>query len=265
MTEMTAYKPGTPCWVDLASPDLEKSIEFYGALFGWDVPEQENSEQTGGYRLAALGGKSAAGLMPQMQEGQPTVWSGYVSVEDADATAAAVREAGGAVIAEPMDVMDLGRMAVFSDPEGAVFGIWQPGIFAGAQIVNEPNSYSWNELNTRDPDGARSFYTKVFGWDANEVDMGEGGTYTTWRHPERSEDEDSVGGMLDIRGRAPDEVPAHWLVYFTVDDRDATLAKAKSSGAEEVLTMDLPMGRLAILRDPHGASFGIFEATPSAD
>jgi predicted enzyme related to lactoylglutathione lyase len=265
MTEMTSYAPGTPSWVDLGSPDINASAEFYGALFGWDVPESENPEETGGYRRAMLRDKSTAGMMPLMQEGQPPAWMTYVSVDDADATAAAVREAGGNVLAEPMDVLDLGRMAVFSDPSGAVFGIWQPGSFAGAEVVNEPNSFSWNELNTRDPDGAKSFYGAVFGWNANDVDMGETGTYTTWRHPDRSEDDDSVGGMLDIRGRAPDEMPPHWLVYFTVDDRDATLEKAKSAGAQEMLTMEIPMGRLAILQDPHGAAFGIFEESESQE
>jgi len=92
MTEMTTYAPGTPCWVDLGSPDIDASIDFYGALFGWDVPESENAEQTGGYRLATLRGNSTGGMMPLMQEGQPPAWMTYVSVEDADAAAAAVRE-----------------------------------------------------------------------------------------------------------------------------------------------------------------------------
>lgn len=265
MTEMTAYAPGTPSWVDLGSPDIDASVEFYGSLFGWDVPESENAEQTGGYRQAMLRGKAAAGMMPLMQEGQPPAWSTYVSVEDADATAAAVREAGGTVMVEPMDVMDLGRMAVFADPAGAVFGIWQPGSFPGAGIVNEPNSFSWNELNTRDPDAAKSFYAAVFGWRANDVEMGDAGTYTTWRHPDRSEDEDSVGGMLDIRGRAPDEIPPHWLTYFTVDDRDETIEKATEMDGQSVLAMELPMGRFAILTDPQGAAFGIFEESGDSD
>jgi predicted enzyme related to lactoylglutathione lyase len=169
------------------------------------------------------------------------------------------------VIAEPMDVMDLGRMAVFADPEGSVFGVWQPGSFPGAEVVSEPNSYSWNELNTRDPDAARSFYSSVFGWAPNEIDIGEGGTYTTCRFSDSVEDDDSIGGMLDIRGRAPDEVPPHWLVYFTVDDRDATLEQAKASGGQEVLTMDLPMGLLAIILDPHGSPFGIFQSIPQGE
>jgi predicted enzyme related to lactoylglutathione lyase len=262
MTEMTSYAPGTPSWVDLSSPDLDASIDFYGALFGWDVPEPENSEQTGGYRRALLRDKSAAGMMPLMQEGQPPAWTTYVSVEDADATAAAVREAGGQVIAEPMDVMDLGRMAVFADPEGAVFGIWQPGSFAGAEVVNEPNSFSWNEHNTRDPEGAKKFYSSVFGWDAREVEMGDAGTYTTWRHADRSEDEDSIGGLLDMRGLVDDNVPVHWMTYFTVEDFDATREKAEERGASVIFgPMELPIGRLAILTDPQGAAFGIFESS----
>jgi len=261
MTEITSYAPGTPCWVDLASPDLDGSIEFYGALFGWDVPESENAEQTGGYRLAARDGKSTAGMMPQMQEGQPPAWSTYVSVEDADATAEKVKGAGGQVLAEPMDVMDLGRMAVFADPTGAVFGIWQPGSFAGAEIVNEPNTFSWNELNTRDPEASKSFYSAIFGWTSRDMDMGEAGTYTTFRLAGSDEEDDSIGGLLDMRGRVPEEVPAHWLTYFTVDDRDATAGKAKEMGAEEIMSMDMEMGKLSILRDPQGAAVGIFEST----
>ena len=88
-------------------------------------------------------------------------------------TAAAVKEAGGNVIAEPMDVMDLGRMAIFADPAGAVFGVWQPGSFPGAGLVNEPVSISWNELETRDPDGAKEFYGAVLGWTAKDVEMGD--------------------------------------------------------------------------------------------
>jgi predicted enzyme related to lactoylglutathione lyase len=262
MTEMTTYAPGTPSWVDLGSPDIEASVAFYGELLGWEAPESENAEQTGGYRIATQRGKAAAGMMPLMQEGQPPAWTTYVSVEDADATAEKVREAGGNVLAEPMDVMDLGRMAIFADPTGAVFGIWQPGSFSGAEVVNEPGTFSWNELNTRDPEAAKAFYGAVFGWDAREVEMGEAGTYTTWRHADRSEDEDSIGGLLDMRGMVDDNVPVHWMTYFTVEDFDATKEKAEERGASVTFgPMELPIGRLAILTDPQGAAFGIFESS----
>ena len=254
MTEMTAYAPGTPCWVDFASPDLDASIEFYGALFGWEVPEPENAEQTGGYRLAMKGGRPVAGMMPQMQEGQPSAWTTYISVEDAAAAAAAVREAGGSVIAEPMEVLDLGKMAIFADPTGAVFGVWQPGSFAGAGLVNEPGAIAWNELNTRDLAGAKEFYGAVFGWGFRDDDMGEAGSYTTILLGESM-----VGGILDMAGReVPETVPAHWQVYIAAEDADATIEEAKRrGGGVMVKPIDIPAGRFAILTDPHEATFAV--------
>lgn len=254
MSERSSYAPGTPSWVELGGiPDIEKAVGFYGGLFGWDVPEPENAEQTGGYRQALLRGKPVAGMMPLMQEGQPAAWNTYVSVEDADGAAAKVREAGGAVIAEPMDVMDLGRMAVFTDTAGAVIGVWQPGTFVGAEIVNESNAVVWNELNTRDPEAAKSFYGDVFGWGFEEREF-ETGAYTSLKMGENS-----VGGMIDIAGRAPDEVPAHWLVYFAVDDVDGAVAKAQGTGGGLALEpFDIAeVGRIAIVKDPFGAVFAV--------
>jgi len=254
MSERTSYEPGTPNWVDLGSPDLDASIEFYRGLFGWDVPESANSEATGGYRQAMKGGKPVGGMMPLMQEGQPPAWTSYVSVADADATAAAVKAAGGSVIAEPMDVMELGRMAVFTDPGGAFFGIWQPGTFIGAEVVNEPGALSWNELNTRDLAAAKAFYGAVFGWSFEDNDMGEAGSYTTI-----SLGEGMIGGILDMNEREiPEQVPAHWQVYFAVEDTDAAVEQAKQGGGSVMVPpMEVPAGRFAILLDPHGASFAV--------
>jgi len=261
MSERTSYEPGAPCWVDLGSPDLEASIDFYAALFGWDVSESENAEQTGGYRQAMKDGKPVAGMMPLMQEGQPPAWSTYVSVTDADAAAAAVKQAGGSVIAEPMDVMDLGRMAVFADPTGAVFGIWQPGTFIGAELVNEHGAFSWNELGTRDPATAKEFYSAVFGWEPVDNDMGERGTYTEWKRGE----EGSAGGMMDVSGRLPDEIPGHWLTYFAGDDADAAVETVKEKGGSVSFgPIDIPVGRFAIVQDPHGAAFAVIKLAENA-
>lgn len=259
MSERTSYAPGTPCWADLGTPDIDAAAAFYGGLFGWSVPESENSEQTGGYRQAMLRGKPVAGAMPLMQEGQPPAWSTYVSVEDAEATAAKVREAGGTVLAEPMDVMELGRMAVFADPTGAVFGIWQPGTFIGAEVVNEAGAIVWNELNTRDTEGSKVFYGAVFGWSFDEREF-ETGNYNSIKVGD-----DTVGGMIDISGRVPDEVPAHWLVYFAVDDTDATIEKAKGAGGEAVFGPEdiSEVGRIAVLKDPFGAVFALIKPDPA--
>lgn len=125
MSERTSYTHGTPCWVELSgTPDVDASQAFYRELFGWEMPEQSNSAELGGYRRAKLGGRDVAGVSPRMEDDQPTVWATYVSVEDAAATAAEVAESGGEQITEPMDVVGLGTMAIFTDPTGAVFGIW---------------------------------------------------------------------------------------------------------------------------------------------
>lgn len=261
MSERTSYEPGTPCWVDLGSPDLDASIEFYGALFGWEVPENELQEQTGGYRRAAKSGADVAGMMPLMQEGQPPAWSSYVSVADAEATAAKVSEAGGSVIAEVMDVLGLGKMAVFADPSGAVFGIWQPGTFHGAGLVNEPGALAWNELNTRDLEGAKSFYGAVFGWGFETNDMGGMGKYTTI-----TQGGNPVGGILDMGERqVPAEIPPHWLVYFAVEEADATIEQAKERGGNLMMgPVDIPVGRFGILTDPHGAAFAVIALSEDA-
>jgi predicted enzyme related to lactoylglutathione lyase len=260
MSERTSYTPGTPCWVELGTPDIEAAAAFYGQLFGWEIPELPNSAELGGYRRAKKDGKDVAGVAPLMQEGQPPAWTSYISVEDADATAATVKEAGGSLIAEPMDVMDLGRMAIFADPTGAVFGVWQPGTFPGAGLVNEPGALAWNELGTRDPDAAKAFYGTVFGWGTRDNDMGEMGTYTEWLRGE-----DSIGGMMDVSGRLPDEIPAHWLVYFAVENTDAALETVKSSGGGVSFgPIDIPAGRFAIVTDPHGAAFAVIQMPDEA-
>jgi uncharacterized protein len=262
MSERTSYTPGTPSWVDHGSPNLEASVDFYGALFGWDVPESENSEQTGGYRQAMVDNKPVSGMMPLMQEGQPPAWTTYISVEDAEATAAAVKEAGGSVMTEPMEVLDLGTMAIFVDPTGAVFGVWQPNTFIGAGLVNEPGALAWNELNTRDLAGAKSFYGAVFGWAFEDVEFpGGAGSYTTIEL-----DGNPVGGILNMAERGvPEEIPPHWQVYFGVEDTDATIDRAKQRGANVMVEpIDVPAGRFSILIDPHGASFAVIALSKEA-
>jgi uncharacterized protein len=254
MSERTSYVPGTPCWVDLATPDVDAAARFYGELFGWEVPERPDSREMGGYRRAILNGKDVAGVMPLMQEGQPPAWSTYLSVEDAGATARAVQENGGAMVAEPMAVSSFGRLAVFTDPEGAFFGIWEPGDFAGAELVNEKGAVGWNELESRDPDGAKRFYGAVFGWEFEDHEMGEM-TYTEWQI-----DGTAVGGMADIRRRVPEEIPAHWMAYFGSVDTDEAVDKIKQLGGQAMFgPVDIPAGRFAMVADPWGAAFAVMQ------
>jgi predicted enzyme related to lactoylglutathione lyase len=252
MPEFTSYDAGTPSWVDHATKDLRASTSFYGSLFGWDPDDQ--GEDMGHYTIMRKVGRSTAGDMQPMGEGQPSAWTSYVSVADADATIEVVKKAGGTVFVGPMDVADIGRMAVFADPEGAVIGVWQPKSFIGAEVANEPGSFVWNELNTRDVPGAEAFYSEVFGWKAKGLDM-EAMPYTEFQLGERT-----IAGMIPMPDMVPFDVPAHWLVYFGVDDTDATAAKATELGATTVVApTDIPPGRFAILADPDGAVFAIIK------
>jgi uncharacterized protein len=253
---MPEYAPGTPSWVELSSPDTNASASFYGELMGWSATPPGGPE-SGGYRMFQQGEQNIAGLMGHMQEGQPTAWATYVSVADADETAAKVEAAGGSVVVGPMDVMDIGRMAFFADPTGAVFGVWQPKTFTGADLVNEPNSLCWNEVMTRDAETDKSFYPAVFGWAAGRPGFeGAPDTYTVWEL-----DGKPVGGMMQMTdGMFPPEVPAHWSVCFAVGDCDAIVAKARELGATVVAEpVDMPIGRFAAIVDPQGASFTVMQ------
>ncbi|MCB0828718.1 MAG: VOC family protein [Solirubrobacterales bacterium] len=264
MAEITGYEPGTPSWIDIAAPDVDAAAAFYEDLFGWQTSEAADPEEAGGYRMFSQDGKAVAGLMPIQNEGQPPAWTTYVTVEDADETAGKVREAGGSVMMEPMDVMTAGRMAIFSDPEGAVFAIWQPRDHIGSELVNEPISLTWNELRSRDPEGAKRFYSEVFDWDTAGYSAMEG--YVIWSIGEL-EPGNGKGGMIDMAATgAPDDMPPHWDVAFAVDDADAVAARCTElGGTVNMAPFDSPVGRMAALQDPAGAPFTVIRLNPADD
>ena len=253
MPEISGFEPGWPSWADLSTPNADESAGFYAGLFGWEAREGAGDpEQTGGYRIFVKDGKRVAGLM-QMQE-QPPSWNTYISVSDADEVIEKVKGAGGQALVEPMDVMDQGRMAFLSDPTGAALGLWQAKEHKGAELVSEPGATAWHQLNTRDPEKAGGFYQAVFGWGNERIDTG-GADYWEWQL-----DGKSVGGMLRMGDDFPDDVPAHWIVYFAVEDADAAMEQAKEAGAQvRAEPFDTEAGRLAVLTDPHGAAFALID------
>lgn len=248
--EKTNYAPGTPSWVDIGVADMDAAMAFYGGLFGWTF--EEGDPEARGYRQARLRDRAVAGFGPQMNPGPP-VWTTYVTVADAAATEATVAEAGGTVVMPVMDVMGLGHMGIYQDPTGAFFSTWQAGTHPGAGLVNEPGSFCWNELATRDPDAAKAFYADVFGWGAQDNPMGPDEVYTEWQL-----DGASVGGMMRLNEQFPPEMPPYWLVYFSVADADAAVAKVGDLGGATVMPpFDSPAGRIGIVTDPAGATFGV--------
>jgi predicted enzyme related to lactoylglutathione lyase len=250
------YVHGVPIWIDLGTPDVAKAAQFYGSLFGWTADEPQ--PEAGGYTMFRKDGKMVAGVGPLMSEQQPVAWSTYLTSDDADDTAAKVREAGGTVLVEPMDVMDAGRMAFFMDPTGAAFGIWQPGLHKGAELVNEPGALTWNELATRDVEGAKAFYNKVFGITGETRPFG-GTSYTELKVGERL-----VGGLREMGEMDPPSVPPHWLVYFAVGDTDASVATVTEKGGNVLLPpMTIDPGRFSIVTDPQGATFAVIALNPA--
>jgi uncharacterized protein len=246
-----SYPAGTPIWVDLGTPDLEGSIRFYGRLFGWDAADL--GEQAGHYTMFRQDGKVVAAVGPHMDANQPTAWNTYMATDNAEETAKKVTDNGGQVLMAPFAVMDQGTMAVFMDPTGAAFSVWQPAIMKGAELVNTPNSFSWNELMTRDMAAAKNFYTKVFPWGAKANDMPNGQKYTEWQV-----DGKSIAGGMPITADMPPNIPPHWLVYFAVADTDDIVKRAQELGGKVMAPpQDIPQGRFAVLEDPQGAAFGV--------
>jgi uncharacterized protein len=245
------WPQGTPCWVDLMVPEVGAARTFYSELFGWQM--RDTAEEAGGYTIAELHGRPAAGVGATPPDSDvPPWWTTYLAVDDVDTAVTKVTEAGGQVFMAPMDVMSEGRMAVAVDPTGAVFGLWQAKNHKGAEIVNEPGAVTWNECMSRDYDRARAFYAEVFGFDLEEVGDGN------FKYSVLNLGDQPVGGLGEIGEQMPAETPAHWLSYFSVVDTDAALKQATGLGAQVLMEPeDTPYGRMAVLRGPQGESFAV--------
>ncbi|MFJ8145880.1 VOC family protein [Streptomyces sp. NPDC096048] len=250
---MKLHEPvtGGPCWAELGTSDLAAAKRFYTKLFGWR-PETDSRHQAGGYTIARLGDAAVAALTPLYQPAQPVAWSVSFAVRDADDAVRQVTAAGGAVPQGPTDVFDSGRFVVAADPTGAVFQLWEPRSFPGAGLFNAPGSLGWVELLTREPDRASDFYTTVFGWSVTTSD----------RYPQWGIGGADFGGMVTMDEKFPHEVPAHWLPYFAVADVNTAAVDTTDSGGTVLMEPTSPPEgpRIAVLRDPQGAMFGVYRA-----
>jgi uncharacterized protein len=246
--DIDGYAHGTPCWTDVVCPDMDAATRFYGELFGWSVPP--GTDEFGGYRNAAIRDRVVAGMVPPMDPSMMTVWSVYIQTDDADATMSAVTANGGTVMVPPTDVGELGRMAIYADPTGAVIGAWQPGQHRGAGVINEHGAPCWTELMCRDIPSAKTFYSAVFGWEWGGSDS----------YPEFSVKGQPVGGILPTPDHMPVEMPNNWSPYFAVDDIEVAVRKVPElGGTVHVGVTTVEPGRFAVIGDPNGAVLNIMQ------
>lgn len=239
-----------PTWFDLATTDLTAAMRFYGELFGWTF--EDGGEALGHYTMAHRNGRAAAGIVPigPGPDAIPTTWRVYLGVENAAATVHAITAAGGAVVVEPMDVLGRGHMALVTDPEGALFGLWEAGTFAGAGIEGEPGSMCWAEVNTRRPADAVTFYSSIFGLRAERMQEADR-DYFTLHIPEGP----AVGGIF---GMTPDMqgIPPHWMPYFVVESlTHGNAVLARHGGTQLHGPIPTPHGHIIIARDAQGGVF----------
>jgi uncharacterized protein len=266
------YPVGVPCWIDTAQRDLDAAARFYGALFGWEFEER----MPGRYLIATLHGLDVAGLAHQ-PDGEPS-WNTYIEVDSADWATNDAIQLGGTALVPPFDVAEAGRMSVIQDPTGAVFCLWEPRQHHGAQLVNAAGTWNWSDLYAPDPSLAEPFYRALFGWDATAVQFGDV-TGIMWRRPgygdaleardpgirDRHEKAGAPEGFTDsVAWLMQGDDPSRWNVTFSVDDTDASAARAAELGAEVLVPPhDAGPVRVAQLKDPQGAEFTVSRYDPS--
>jgi hypothetical protein len=254
MGERTSYTHGTFSWVENATTDQDGAKRFYSDLFGWDYDDSPVGDGIY-YSMAKLGDHYVAAIAPQQPDeqamGVPPHWNSYITVDDVDSVSARVEEAGGTLHTPPFDVMDVGRMSALSDPTGAVAYLWQAKRHIGAGLVNAPGAFCWNELGTRDPDVAQQFWSGLLGWQFERIDAGPIDYWTISNAGLQN------GGMRRMGDETPAEVPPHWLVYFAVESIDEAAPKAAATIVPK--TQAGGENSFAIVADPAGATFGLFE------
>lgn len=252
MGKRESYEPGTFCWADLSTSDADGAKVFYNGLFGWEFEDNEIPGD-GVYTMCQIQGDAVAAIVQRNE--QRGHWNNYVAVTSADETAEKAKQLGANVFGEPFDVMESGRMAVFADPSGAMLCVWEPREHIGAGRVNDVGCMGWNELQTRDPRGAAAFYSGLFGWATEPIEQDGETVYVTVKNQAGWMN----GGFMPLAERHGD-TPPFWMTYFTVPSCDEAVARVKELGGGVLAGPVEPgAGRIAVVSDPQGAAFAVFE------
>jgi uncharacterized protein len=258
MPHIEKYVPGDFCWIELVTTDYAAAKKFYAELFGWTISEflMAPNDFYAMFKIEGRDVGAAYTLRPEQQaRGVPPHWNLYVAVESADEAALRAAGLGAKVMAEPFDVYNAGRMAVLQDTTGAVVSVWQAKSHSGFGIKGVPGTFCVADLSTPDQDGASRFYEQFFGWRIGKEDEDPAHNYYHLFHHD-----EFIGGILPPASRNPG-TPPHWQIYLQISDCDATAAKANNLGAKLYMppTKIENIGRMAVMADPQGAAFAIFE------
>lgn len=257
MARVDTHAPGDFNWYDLMTPDMAASKKFYAGLFGWTASDQP-SDGGGPYALFEKEGDPVAGIGEMNEQmkssGMPPVWNAYVCVAELEPALEKIGSQGGRTIFGPIDVMDHGRLAYFQDPEGAVLALWQAKQHIGSCRRHEAGTVCWTELATRDISAATEFYTSVFGWEDVDNPHGPPAGYRTLKNGARD-----IGGILQMTDEWGD-MPAHWSLYFEVDDCQASAEQLTGlGGSVKFGPFEAPVGHIAVCADDVGAHFYLMQ------
>ncbi|MGA8027460.1 MAG: VOC family protein [Bryobacteraceae bacterium] len=245
-------------WHELRTTDAKGAVEFYTHVVGWQA---KDAGDAGGvpYTLLSVGDLGAAGLMqltPQMlQGGVKPAWAGFIGVDDVDAYAKRVEQAGGKLHFPPQDIPTIGRFASVEDPQGAAFLLFKGSLEQAPPrpAAGTPGTVGWNELSANDEKSAWAFYSDIFGWKVEStMDMGPNGIYRIFNNGGAP-----IGAMM---ARDPKNSPVpFWLFYFNVEDIDKAANRIKEKNGQVLMgPHEVPGGQWIIVgRDPQGAGFAV--------
>lgn len=255
-THRAKWLAGTPCWVEIMARDLQRSQDFYRAVLGWEF--EDCGAELGHYNNAVLGGRRVAGISPPAEGSDewPTAWTTYFATENVDAVSSAALRAGAQTLMEPMEIPSFGRVALWVDPVGAVFGGWQGRGHTGFEVHGEHGSVGWVDLATGDCAGAKAFYGKVFGFSFEDAGV-PGVGYATFTPPSG---EWPAGGMGDQQ--PDDRLGPRWCVSFEVDDVVVARQRVIAAGGQAPEDpYDFDAGRIATVKGPDGEEFSLMSTT----
>ncbi|MBL8482973.1 MAG: VOC family protein [Rhodocyclaceae bacterium] len=251
-----AYLPGKFVWYEHMSDDVERARAFYGALFGWTSDPVDMGGMP--YHMIQNGARGIGGFRTG-EIAWPAMWMSYMSVEDVDGAVGRAAALGAKVLLPPTDFPPVGRGAMLTDPQGAVFSVWRSAEGDPPESGGQSGDWCWNELSTPDDLAALAFYEQAFGYRHISRDMGDFVYHILTR---------ADGGMCGGLMRTPLGAPPQpfWTPYVVVEDADAIAARAPELGGMLCYgPQDIPdVGRFAVLADPQNAVFAVLKPAMTA-